>query len=111
VRIAYADPPYPGMSHFYKDHPDYGGEVNHTQLVRQDLCEYDGWVLHTASAHAQGSPQRSAPTRRGCSPWVKPFASLEEGHLPIAYAWEPVILWGGRHRAFELAVSRRSRDY
>lgn len=25
MRIAYADPPYPGMAHLYKDHPDYGG--------------------------------------------------------------------------------------
>ena len=28
ARIGYADPPYPGMSGFYKDHPDYGGEAS-----------------------------------------------------------------------------------
>ena len=29
LRIGYADPPYPGQAHLYKDHPDYGGEVDH----------------------------------------------------------------------------------
>lgn len=27
--VAYADPPYPGKAWLYRDHPDYGGEVNH----------------------------------------------------------------------------------
>ena len=29
LRLAYADPPYPGNAWLYRDHPDYGGEVDH----------------------------------------------------------------------------------
>lgn len=35
MRIAYADPPYPGCAHLYKDHPDYGGEVDHVELLQR----------------------------------------------------------------------------
>ena len=28
LRLAYADPPYPGSAWLYRDHPDYGGEVD-----------------------------------------------------------------------------------
>jgi hypothetical protein len=49
VRLAYADPPYPGQSaKHYADHPDFAGEVDHAALVR-DLLTYDGWLLHTSS--------------------------------------------------------------
>jgi hypothetical protein len=47
VRIAYADPPYPGCAKLYRDHPDYGGEVDHRALVARLQDEFDGWVLHT----------------------------------------------------------------
>jgi hypothetical protein len=33
VRLAYADPPYPGRAHLYADHPDYAGEVDHRELI------------------------------------------------------------------------------
>lgn len=33
ARMAYADPPYPGKAGYYRDHPDYGGEVDHAELV------------------------------------------------------------------------------
>ena len=29
MKIAYADPPYIGCAHLYRDHPDYAGEVDH----------------------------------------------------------------------------------
>jgi len=49
MRVAYADPPYPGQSKkHYADHPDYNGEVDLEQLIDQ-LFEYDGWCLHTSS--------------------------------------------------------------
>ena len=49
VRIAYADPPYPGCAKLYEDHPDYAGEVDHAELIARLERDYDGWVLHTAS--------------------------------------------------------------
>ena len=33
MRIAYADPPYPGCAHLYRDHPDYDGEVYLPDLI------------------------------------------------------------------------------
>jgi hypothetical protein len=33
LKLAYADPPYIGCAHLYKDHADYGGEVDHVALV------------------------------------------------------------------------------
>lgn len=40
MRIAYADPPYPGQSKLYRNHPDYAGEVDHAALQwRRELRE------------------------------------------------------------------------
>jgi hypothetical protein len=48
--LAYADPPYPGRAAtYYRDHPDYGGEVDHAELVRRLDVEYDAWALSTAA--------------------------------------------------------------
>lgn len=42
LRLAYADPPYPGRSaRYYSAHPDYAGEVDHAALIAQ-LAEFDG---------------------------------------------------------------------
>ena len=40
LRLAYADPPYPGKAWPYRDHPDYGGEVDHAALIAE-LSDYD----------------------------------------------------------------------
>ena len=48
LRLAYADPPYPGKARLYRDHPDYGGEVDHLALIAR-LAEYDGWALSTSA--------------------------------------------------------------
>lgn len=89
MRIGYADPPYPGMSHFYKDHPDYGGEVAHDELIARLEREYDGWVLHTAST-TLGVVLPHLPDGARIGAWVKPFAAFKKNVSP-AYAWEPVI--------------------
>ncbi len=52
LRLAYADPPYPGMAKLYVDHPDYAGEVDHAELVGR-LEQYDGWALSTAASTLQ----------------------------------------------------------
>ena len=98
MRIAYADPPYPGQSaKHYADHPDYAGEVDHLALAER-LCEYDGWVLHTSSTaldlvlHCLGRVMQDygkQPYR--VMAWVKPFAAFKR-NVSVAYAWEPVIV-------------------
>ena len=51
LRLAYADPPYPGKAYLNRDHPDYAGEVDHAALIRR-LSTYDGWALSTFSRSA-----------------------------------------------------------
>lgn len=94
MRIGYADPPYPGCAHLYKDHPDYAGEVDHKALIERLRSDYDAWVLHT-SASALASIIALCPRTARIGAWVKPFASWKRGVYP-AYAWEPVIFDGGR---------------
>lgn len=92
--IAYADPPYPGCAHLYRDHPDYGGEVDHLELARRLNDDYDGFVLHTSSV-ALGDVLRFL-SLADCidyrvMAWVKPFAAFKK-NVSVAYAWEPVIV-------------------
>lgn len=89
MRIGYADPPYPGMSDFYRDHPDYAGEVDHAELVARLDDVFDGWVLHTASTTLADVVPLLPPAAR-VGAWVKPFAAFKRNVCP-AYAWEPVI--------------------
>jgi hypothetical protein len=41
LRLAYADPPDRGNVGLYRDHPHYGGEVDHAELIER-LAAYDG---------------------------------------------------------------------
>jgi hypothetical protein len=99
LRIAYADPPYPGQSaKHYKDHPDYAGEVDHRELLRRMDAEYDGWLLHTASTTLQYVLHIAA--EEGVGPyrimaWVKPFAAFKR-NVSVAFAWEPVLVKAAR---------------
>jgi hypothetical protein len=88
-RIAYADPPYPGMAHFYVDHPDYGGEVDHGELMAWMDAGFDSWALSTASTTLR-EVLAVAPDGVRVAAWVKPFASFKPGVNP-AYTWEPVL--------------------
>lgn len=93
-RFAYADPPYPGMAHLYRDHRDYAGEVDHRELVER-LCDVgpDGWALST-SARALRDVWELCPPGTWLAPWFRgerPTTSW----VPLN-AWEPVLVWGGR---------------
>lgn len=95
MRVAYADPPYPGQAaKHYADHPDYAGEVNHVELLRRLEDEYDGWVLHTSSV-ALGTILEITDiehiTGFRVMAWVKPFAAFKR-NVSVAYAWEPVLV-------------------
>jgi hypothetical protein len=100
------------MSDFYVEHPDYGGEIDHGELIDRLLSEYDGFCLHTASVTLDvvlasfPGPLRDLDCRV-CA-WVKPFASFKK-NVTLAYAWEPVIIRPAR----KAVVSHRtvSRDW
>jgi hypothetical protein len=92
LRLAYADPPYPGKAWLYRDHPDYGGEVDHAALIER-MTGYDGWALSTS---AEALPAVLAL----CPPGVR-VAAWHRGERPVRsrwplHAWEPVIYHGGR---------------
>ena len=68
-RLAYADPPYPGKAFYYRDHADYGGEVDHAALIEQ-LAAYDGWALST-SAEALPAVLALCPPGVRVAAWVR----------------------------------------
>lgn len=110
VRVAYADPPYPGCAFLYKDHPDFAGEVDHAALVERLQSEFDGWVLHTnatPSTLALLAPLVEKTGARWCS-WVKGFAAFKR-NIPVAYAWEPVIIKPARKPV--VSTRQISRDW
>lgn len=96
MKIAYADPPYVGCAHLYKDHADYAGEVDMAQLIEQ-LQNYDGWVLHAAATPASMAVLAPliVPTGARWMAWVKGFAAFKK-NVSVAYAWEPVIVKAAR---------------
>lgn len=91
LRLAYADPPYPGKAHLYRSHPDYAGEVDHATLIQQ-LSTYDGWALST-SATALPTVLALCPPGTRVAAWHRGERGMSRWPLN---AWEPVIYHGGR---------------
>jgi hypothetical protein len=109
MRIAIADPPYPGQSaRHYADHSDFDGEVDHAGLLER-LAEYDGWALHTSSPALRDVLPLCPPEARVMA-WVKPFAAYKR-NIKVAYAWEPVIVCGGRSAEPNRIIGLTMRDY
>lgn len=96
LRLAYADPPYPGLARYYAGHPDFAGEVALPGLLA-DLVAYDGWALSTSArslgdvlaiaravALDAGAPVPSVAAWLRGRPVPHPSAA-------ILNAWEPVL--------------------
>lgn len=99
MRLAYADPPYPGRAHLYRDHPDFAGEVNHAALI--ELCEsFDGWALSTNSDSLAYVLSLCRPDV-SVAAWVRtnapPFNPDGRGSVR---SWEPVVYWPARTERF-----------
>lgn len=88
MRLAYADPPYPGKAHLYPENE----EVDHVALIDR-LCEYDGWALSTDETNL-------AYVLSLCPPKVRVLAwcrSTAPPFRPYPFAsWEPVLCWPAR---------------
>lgn len=93
MRFAYADPPYLGQARRHYG-PD-AREVNHALLIAH-LNEFDAWALSCSSPSLR-TILPLCPDDVRVMAWVKPFASFKPNVNP-AYAWEPVIVRGGRKR-------------
>lgn len=99
MRFAYADPPYLGVAekfygHLHSEAAEYDKPEAHQALIDRLCAEFDGWALslHVPSLRTI-LPMCPDDVRLGV--WVKPFASFKK-HVTRAWAWEPIILWGGR---------------
>lgn len=90
MRIAYADPPYPGDAHMYGR-----SEVNHERLVAA-LRRFDGWALSTSSDALHLIAPICGPGVR-CGAWTKTNGVLGDGCGPV-HAWEPVFFVPARNR-------------
>ncbi len=101
MRVAYADPPYPGQAkRHYGDHPDYAGEVDHAELIARLERDYpDGWALSTSAA-ALRDVLALCPTDhvRICA-WIR--GSMPKPPARLMWTWEPLIVripsWRMRH--------------
>jgi hypothetical protein len=99
MRLAYADPPYPGQARkHYKDHPDFAGEVDHEVLVSH-LLPFDGWALSTSNRALQDVLALCPPGVRILA-WNKPIAPPMRDHG--VFGWEPVIVHWARPPASDL---------
>ena len=113
MRLAYADPPYPGQSaRWYAKHPDFAGEVDHAALITRLEDDYpDGWALSTSSLALQyvlslcpleGVRGFTAATVGGVrvASWHREKPA-PRGTSRVMVTWEPVIIRGGRQLASE----------
>lgn len=91
MRLAYADPPYPGLARrYYGREPSYAGEVDHRALIASLEASYDGWALSTSARALRDLLPLCPPEARVCS-WVKP-GGVPPGTRGLHNVWEPVIV-------------------
>ena len=105
MRFAYADPPYIGQAKRHYSHDPRCAEVDHVALVRKLFTEFpDGWAL-SCSSPSLGEILANIQSVRveleilkdeRIGVWCKSFCAFKRNVRP-AYAWEPVIFWGGRN--------------
>jgi hypothetical protein len=110
LKFAYADPPYLGCGKWYADqHPDamtWDDPETHRNLVAKLCDEYpDGWVMSASSTSLRVILPMCPEGSRILS-WCKPFVAFKDKTL--AYAWEPVLMRGGRRRTKQ---EETQRDY
>jgi hypothetical protein len=94
LRMAYADPPYPGLSRrYYADQPSFAGEVDHVALIER-LQAYDGWALSTGE-FALRDLLPLCPYGARALPWVKPMRPSSSTY-GVQTACEYLIVVPGR---------------
>lgn len=102
MRFAYADPPYLGCGKkLYGDRheraADWDDPETHRALIDRLCNEFqDGWAMSLHSPSLR-TILPMCPEDVRVMAWVKPFAVFKK-NVTVAYAWEPVIVRGGRPR-------------
>ncbi len=95
MKVAYADPPYIGQAKKHYKHDPQCAEVDHAALI-EHLNTFDAWALSLSSPTLK-IILPMCPDDVRVMAWVKPFCAFKVNVNP-AYAWEPVIVRGGRKR-------------
>jgi hypothetical protein len=100
LRFAYADPPYYGLAakfygHLHPDAADYDKLETHAALIERLNTEYDGWAMSLHERSLRDILPLCPPDARVMA-WVKGFASFKPGIKQAQFAWEPIIVRGGR---------------
>ena len=104
MKFAYADPPYIGQARKHYSHDSQCAEVDHSKLIDHLVTNYpDGWALSLSSPSLQQILPLCPAVR--VMAWVKPFCAFKVNVNP-AYAWEPIIISGGRLRNREQETVR-----
>lgn len=94
-RVAYADPPYPGLAErYYKGQPGIVAEVDHADLIARLVADYDGWALSTSARALRDILPLCPPEVRVCA-WVKPGGVPPSTRGPHN-VWEAVIVMPAR---------------
>jgi hypothetical protein len=93
MRLAYADPPYPGKAHLYPENT----EVDHIELIAR-LSEYDGWALSTDEINLRHVLALCPPRTRVLA-WCRTTAPPFQPY-PFA-SWEPVLCIPARQTGIE----------
>lgn len=102
MKFAFADPPYFGLAekfygHLHPEAAEYDRLEKHAELIERLCGEFsDGWA-YCLQSPALKHILPLMPDDVRIMAWVKPFASFKPG-VGVAYAWEPVIVRGGRKR-------------
>lgn len=96
LRLAYADPPYPGLARLYRGHRDYAGEVDHRGLLERLARDYEGWGLST---NARSLPRVLADCVEleldvRVAAWFR-GGRRTRSRWPLT-SWEAVVFAGGR---------------
>lgn len=99
MRFAYADPPYYKCgrlyAHLHKDALVWDDKETHLELVERLVDEYaDGWAL-SCNPRDLAWLLPACPERARVCAWVKPYHQIRP-LVSVQYAWEPVIVYGGR---------------
>ena len=100
--FAFADPPYIGCAKRYPEKT----EVDHGVLISDLFHQFpDGWALCCSSPSLAVILRHCWEKEVRVMAWVKPFAVFK-ANVGVAYAWEPVIVCGGRKRTREQPTVR-----
>jgi len=95
MRFAYADPPYYGMGQKMYGYPEWDEQARHVLLVQQLRNEYpDGWALSCNPRDLRWLLPVCPDDVRVCA-WTKNYHRIRPSSA-VQYAWEPVLLRGGR---------------